>query len=491
VLVLSTGIQGAEVQYKPLSLGASSEFGMLQSGRFGSNNKTFTDEWVDNFSAYMIQSAESERWTVNVGIGGVFQYQKPEVVNAVWGGTQYRSYFIGPAVADFEYLALETPTQKWMVGMGMFNYKYNPQASNLGEYLFRSGPYPTYVMTGAYGFINNSAATLQGAKSRFTAGNFSADLFLTTETTMPPMYDLSLAGVVKYTTPESLLTAGLGVNLKRLVSVRPSKTQVKSPSNAWFTGPDGAKYAGNPQVYGVEATFYERKLTAARTAGSIDTVYYSQKFSAAAAKRDSVTAWVNPTSVFKPSYAYYDLAGQIVDVMLTLDIKKLFPGSSSLFGPEDLKIFAEAALLGISDYPIFYENKADRIPVMAGINLPGFRFFDLISLQFEYFPSPHINSYASMVGSNYATPAQVDPLFDPMLSGRDYADQLSKDDFSWSLLVQKTVGKRISVAFQAARDHARLVSETTWAGPFLDPNEVFYKSGGDNWYWMMRVGFGI
>jgi hypothetical protein len=464
---------------------------MLQSGRFGSNNTIFTDEWVDNFSAYLIQSAKSDRWTVNIGIGGVFQYQKPEVVNAVWGGTQYRSYFIGPAVADFEYTALESPNHQWIVGLGMFNFKYNPQASNLGEYLFRSGPYPTYVMTGAYGFIQNSAATLQGAKSRFKAGNWTADLFLTTETIMPPMYDLSLAGVLKYATPESLLTVGLGVNLKRLVSIRPSKTQVQNPSNAWFTGPDGMKYSGNPQVYGVEATFYQRKLAAAQAAGSTDTAYYSQRFLAATAKKEQVTAWVDTASTFKPAYSYYDLAGTLVDAMVTLDLKRLFPGSSSLLGPEDLKLFAEAALLGIQDYPVFYENKMDRMPIMAGINLPGFRWVDLISLQFEYFPSPHINSYGSVVGSNYATPAQVDPLFDPMLSDKDYADQLSKDNISWSLLVQKTVSKRLTIAFQAARDHARLVSETTWAGPFLDPNEVFYKSGGDNWYWMMRVGFGI
>jgi len=36
-----------KIEYKPLSIGALEEFGVLQSGRFGTKTETFESEWVD------------------------------------------------------------------------------------------------------------------------------------------------------------------------------------------------------------------------------------------------------------------------------------------------------------------------------------------------------------------------------------------------------------------------------------------------------------
>ena len=141
-----------------------------------------------------------------------------------WGGTQTRNFFAGPTVADIEYELLTSGTRSWRVGLGLFPYKYNRDASNLGEYLFRAGPYPTYIMTGGYSFINSAAVPLQGLKSRYEAGNLSFDAFLVTETTMPPLYDLSLAGVLRYRMLDGAVDVGAGVNLKRLIPIRPSRT---------------------------------------------------------------------------------------------------------------------------------------------------------------------------------------------------------------------------------------------------------------------------
>ncbi len=475
------------VKYQPLSIGALSEVGMLQGGRFSSQTKPFRDEWVDHFAAYLTQSASvDEKWFLNVGIGGVFEFQKPEDINAQWGGTQYRNFFVGPTTADVEYEVLKNSTQSWKVGMGLFGYKYNADASNLGEYLFRSGPYPTYITTGAYTFVNNSAASLQGLKSNFTRGNFSADVFLLTETTMPPLYDISLAGVVRYNVADGLLNLGAGVNFKRLVPIEPSKTTVKNPNNAYFTGPDGKEYIGNQAYYRNQKEFYGIKIAAAG-ATAADTAHY-QEFKA---QLDSVTAWETPGSAFKPDYSYYTQSGIVLEANASLDPKKwLSPETRALFGPNDLRVYTEAAVLGVQNYPVFYKSVSDRMPIMAGINLPGFKFIDLISLQFEYFNSPNINSFYESVSSNGAVPQFVEGT-QKLLSHDQYADQLSNDNYSWSLLVKKQLTRGLTFSFQAARDHTRMVSKDTYAGPFLDPNEVFYKSGGDNWYWMTQFSFGI
>src|SRR5690606_12348388 len=96
-----------KVDYAPLSIGASYEIGVLQGGRFSTQTEAFKSEWVDNLGVYFLQRATvDDRWFLNVGLGGIFQYQKPEEITSGWGGTQNRNFFIGPAIADLEYAAV-------------------------------------------------------------------------------------------------------------------------------------------------------------------------------------------------------------------------------------------------------------------------------------------------------------------------------------------------------------------------------------------------
>lgn len=470
------------IVYEPLSIGAFSEFGMLQGGRFGATG-AFHDAWVDNFGVAMTQNVTvNDQWFLRVGLGGIFQFQKPEVINAEWGGTQSRNFFAGPTVADIEYEVLPARDNSWRVGMGLFPYKYNRDASNLGEYLFRAGPYPTYILTGGYSLINSSSAQLQGLKSRYQAGAFSFDALFVSETVMPPLYDLSLAGIVRYSMAEGAVEVGAGVNFKRLVPIRPSRTTLKDAynNNAYFKGPDGEYYSGNLAYYRNERDFYQQ-----------DTVRYATEYQRARARFDSVSAWTAPGGGggFTPDYSYYTQAGIIVTAMASIDLKK-FLRPNSLLGPEDLRVFAEAALLGVKNYPVFYENRTERMPVMVGMNLPGLGVLDLVSVQYEYFASPHRNSYLESIESNGATPDFV-ASNDHVLSRDTYADGLKRDDHSWSVLVRKNVTRGLTFSAQAARDHARVVSFAHYAGPGLAPNTIFYTTDKNNWYWMAQFSFGI
>ena len=470
----------SDVRLEPLSVGAFSEFGMLQGGRFGSVG-VFRDEWVDNFGAFLTQRGSvDDRWFFSVGLGGIFQFQKPEEINAEWGGTQTRNFFAGPTVADVEYELQPGREGSWRVGMGLFPYKYNRDAANLGEYLFRAGPYPTYIMTGGYSFVNSASTQLQGLKTRYTAGNLSLDAFLVTETVMPPLYDLSLAGVVRYRALDGAVDLGAGVNFKRLVPIRPSRTQLRDEfhNNAYFKGPDGNHYSGNLAYYRNERDFYLQ-----------DTVRYAAEYQRARARFDSVSAWTTSGGGFSPDYSYYTQAGVIVTVMAAVDLKKFLP-PSPLLGPDDLRVFAEAALLGVKDYPVFYEKRTERMPVMLGVNLPGFGLLDLVAVQYEYFGSPHRNSYLESIQSNGATP-DFAASNDEVLSRDAYADGLSRDDHSWSVLVRKNLVRGLTFSAQAARDHARMVSHAFYAGPGLAPNTIFYTTDKNNWYWMAQFSFGI
>jgi hypothetical protein len=172
-----------------------------------------------------------------------------------------------------------------------------------------------------------------------------------------------------------------------------------------------------------------------------------------------------------------------------VDLKKLLP-PSPLLGPEDLRLFAEVALLGVKNYPVFYEKRTERMPVMLGANLPGFGFLDLVSVQYEYFASPHRDSYLESISSNGATPEFVE-FNDKLLSRETYGDGLKRDDHSWSILLRKNLTRGLAVNVQAARDHARMVSHAYYAGPGLAPTAIFYTTDKKNWYWMAQFSFGI
>lgn len=474
---------GPKPTFKPLSIAAFDEFGVLQGGRFGSSTTLFRDEWVDHFGTFLTQQVKlSETLTFNVGLGGIFEFQKPEKISPTWGGTQYKNFFVGPTVAE---LTFTKPPGEGALSLsaGFFPFKYNPEASNLGEYLFRTGPYPSFILTGGYSFVNDNRAYLQGLKAGYKAGGFSADLLLTTETTLPPLYDLSLAGIAKYSVGGGVLDVMAGVNFKRLVPIRPSKTSSRDPWNSYFEK-DGTVYAGKASYYDGKVDFYKRMLKESQTAQ--DSARYQVMYASARQVADSVRAWIAPTSAFRPDYQYYTHSGILLMAGFSLDPKRAF--STEALGPQDLKLYAEAALLGVKDYPVFYEDRTQRIPVMIGFNFPTFKLLNLLSLQVEWFNSPWINSYEASVDKNHATPATPGGS-DKLSSEREYNDVSGKDNFAWSILARREVVRGLSISAQFARDHIRSVSEAAWAGPGTDPNELLRTS--KDWYWMLQFSFGI
>jgi hypothetical protein len=493
ILSVAIGLSEAteEIQYKQPVLGLFQEAGMLQSGRFSAAGP-FQQEWVDHFGAYFIEEvAVNDRLDVAVGLGGIFQFQKPEVTASGWGGSQYKNFFVGPSRATLSYTVgkLESPWLK--IHAGMFPFKYNPDAANLGEYLFRSNPYPNYIMTGGYSIVNNSGAYLQGANAEFLFGNLTLNLLVISETTMPPLYDWSVAGLAKYQVGEGLLELGAGVEFKRLIPVRPSRTTPTRMKNAYFQK-NGQWYTGSTNDYQGRMDFAASKNNVADSAkyrAILDSVVYWTT-------TDSVVDIVsgNKVAYNHPDYEYFSSAGTVITGRFSLDLKKLFSSgassetSSEIMGPADLKLYGEVALLGIKDYPVFYNHKVDRMPMMLGVNLPAFHWLDLFAVQVEYYQSPYINSTERVATVGLPQPFMPRGV-DTTYSRKAYYDASENDNFSWSVLLKKEIIPGVTLYSQFARDHLRLVSLNTWFGPALESDENLGTS--KDWYWMCQIGIGI
>ncbi len=146
------------------------------------------------------------------------------------------------------------------------------------------------------------------------------------------------------------------------------------------------------------------------------------------------------------------------------DPKRLF-GKSGVLGDEDLKVYAEAALLGVEDYPEYYDRKKERVPVMAGVNLPAFGFLDYCAVEGEWYGSPH---------NNIAPTEQYRAV--PIEEGFGDAD-----DIKWSVSFRRTLKGGIRFDARAANDHLRFED----ASGGVEPWERTVAR--DHWYWSLAV----
>ena len=83
----------------------------------------------------------------------------------------------------------------------------------------------------------------------------------------------------------------------------------------------------------------------------------------------------------------------------------LFKSFSDRFlGRNDIEIYGEVAMLGVKDYPGYYNNLNNRIPRMVGFNVPTFKALDVLALEFEFNPWVYVNGYLNPVMYETAIP---------------------------------------------------------------------------------------
>jgi len=273
----------------------------------------------------------------------------------------------------------------WLqIALGYFPFKYDPEATNFGEYLLnpRTGTYPQYIITD----FDNDESTVLGLRISSTlSGSFRQDLLLTSEMNLqiPPYGDFSLAYLLGYKVGK-LLDVGGGILFNRLLPIVPALTTV--PTDVVF-GNNGLPMVENG-----------------------DTLRYTK---------------------------------QGVKLMLraSIDAKDFLPSEvASLFGPEDGKLYAESAILGVKDYGVDYNNVWQRNPRMIGFNFPAFRVLDVLSLELEYFNPPplYTDDLQNISGSA-----------EPNLS----LNGVKNEPLDWSIFAKKTVVKGMSIRGLIGKDH--------------------------------------
>jgi hypothetical protein len=320
------------------------------------------------------------------------------------------------------------------ISAGYFQYKYNPEVKNLGEYLFRTGVFPGYVLN-LYDWPKTRLLGIRiNTARKFSAGSAWGDLLLTNETDfpMPPTKDYSLSAIGGIDLA-GIINAGIGAQYMNLISVNselttPHRLQMDTTENQYF--PAGTHMRPDDTSHTVSG----RK--------------------------------------------FYSFAGVKVMGRLCFDPKGLF--SSGILGKEDLKIYAEAAVLGFDDYTLYQSDTTwhtipleDRIPVMIGFNIPAFKALDAFSFELEYYGCPYSLDVLELLNRGRPS-SSIDR------QGAYNPSDWRADDIKWSLYAKRSFYKFFTVIGQVARDHYFMYSYA---------NGVIRQTitQQDDWHWDIKL----
>ncbi len=304
------------------------------------------------------------------------------------------------------------------VKAGYFPYGYAPENRILGEYMFKSGTYPGYVLN------DDEDARIVGLlfTSRLPS-ILEHNLILTVEMDQRPAGDISSTYIGKL---------GAGMVLEFNAGIMAHRWLRTGQGQAAQL--NGSRYANAPVI--------EYGDTLDRT---------------------------------------YQKAGTKLMGRMVFSPNKLI--GSKILGPEDLKLYAEAALLGVKNYGGFYDKISERIPVMAGFNVPVFKVLDVLSVEAEYYGSPWRNNSTSegapipykgfdwQKGASGAVTENV-IITDP--TRQSAGDKGKTDNIKWSVYALKTIRNRLGISARIASDH-------------FNPGGIERLHAPDEFYWHVEV----
>jgi len=318
---------------------------------------------------------------------------------------EYPSFSFVPTHVEAIVRILDNDPCRLETGSGLFPYKYNPDARNLGEFLFRSEVLPGYLRN----YFDQPYARLLGLRVSSTLFSMiRQDLLLTSEVNNYPLGDFSLSwvGALNFKPAE----IGFGVSLHRAFPINENQTAPRKPENRIIDGTDTTD-------------------------------------------------------------EYYSFAGAKCMARCALDPKAFF--NAPFFGKNDLRIYAEAAVLGTGTDPLYYTRIEQRIPAVIGFNVPAFNLLDVCALEAEWWDNPYPNSYYQPIEYGYPHPI-VDPL----------AVYFKHTKWRWSAYASKAVLNGLILTAQVAHDHMRPFCESYQLRDLQDvlPNDK-------QWWWVLKIGY--
>lgn len=441
----------AAADFSPPRFFAGWEAGQIEEA-YDAQNKRIDKEIINRASVWTLQEARlTENARVYFGIGGAYFFVFPRNLGGnPYAHTKRSAFGLTDAHGEFDVWKGSEPGEGLHLKAGIFNYKYNEDAKNLGEYLYRTWTYPLIVYTGGLSVVNSAGTQLSGLAASLKQGSLSNDLMLSIQTDHVPVGALNLTDVVSYRV--GILTVGGGVMLENFYHPDKNTLSPKAEGNQFFTVQGGDKLAPKTRLSYARLKEYKDSLLL------------------------SATPAVGPNDTVALDTGYYTFTGQKAMVRASLDLTGLLGGAPH--ADRSFGLYFEAALLGFKDYPTYYEKIADRMVYMAGVNIPTFGLLDMLSAEIEYCSFPFRQSTNDPNVAASAVPNILEPFLPAYPPVRE-------DDWKWSLFAQRRFGENFSLYAQVANDHLRN------AFIFGAPASEGFLTQKNHWYWVCKFGYSI
>jgi hypothetical protein len=432
---------GSDEKKISLDAGFTFELGQIVSGRYGEqvDPETHRHLWLDNICGVLDLKGRPFNWLeLILGFEGRMWYNTfpTEETNFIYGTHDiYYSFYLTQAQGLFSFLQ-DRPFNVDM-SFGFFPYKYNPEGRVFGDYLFRTGTYPVFIINK----FDSPLARLGGLRLSF---NYSNDLLgvrfdqlVISEREQRPLHDFTLASVLDVNIAK-FIDLGVGVSFAHLIPVDKDLVTPKNPSNT---------------------IIYEE----------ID------------ANNDTIS----------DTLGHYTFKGTKLMFRGTIDPFAKLRGRSGfvgdLFGKWGGKLYSEIAIIGLKNYkrtkyadtflnnflnnnPFGYEKIKERMPMTFGLTLPCWKIFDVFAIELEYFNCPYPNSYKIVIQDGNPLPTIPNESID------DYNKKVY-DQATWKgiIYMRKAINEHFSFMLQMGRDNMRWEVNGTH-GPNFDFEDALVKT---------------
>lgn len=468
----------AGVELKPLHAGLALEYGQM-NGLTYFETGGFSDNYTINRTiGWLSQSATiDERLDVNLALGGLFFQFFPYNKGTDFSKVRNSAVSIGQASGVYKFGDPADPSLS--ITFGLMPYKYNPDSRNLGEYLFRSTPYPNTTINGSWNLINASFSSTKGVivEKDFFDKKWQNDFIVSLSDEVYPLNDINLAYVTSYKI--GILELGAGANLNNIIPNRPSAATPEKKLNSYFTY-NGVTYFGDDLYYDQQSGYFGNRakelLSTGIAADSLEATNFDALSTSYTQKAKLVDSLNKADTVGSPNplaRSYYTFKGKMLMGRASLNIGSLISDKM------DCKLYSELDVLGWNNYPIFYENRTERMPIMVGLTIPTFGLLDYLALEVEYWKNryPIINYKTLQTGFPIVNWDAMKSSSKPIDISKPYTD----DDFKWSVSTRKSIGKYFTVDAQIANDHTRPIRYD------FSPYKYDTMLDSKSWYYILRL----
>jgi hypothetical protein len=454
----------------PVSAQFSNEFpidfhgaGWMQAGRIMATSDTitakndYTGNYLENAGAlFNMQFAFNPQLNGALGVGAIKAHNPLGSKNlGNLEGVQLGNFaFVNMARLSYT-LAGTGNRSVFQLTTGLFDYKYDNNIKNLGLYLIRGSVYPQILQSGFETKEMVQSANMLGAHIRSDFGeSFTQDVLLVSETELKPKYDFSLIYVGTYRLGKAM-DFGFGANFYHAL---PARGEVTSPSDKDF----------DPNLVQIQGPL-----------SKLDRIYALDKDTTIIPLASRLT----PADSLRISREWYTHQGIKLMGRFAFDPKEFFGGWENRLGPNELKVYGEAAIIGVKSYELIYQKISERIPVVMGFNFPTFKILDDLVLEVEYFNSPYMPDYAKLM--EFSSPIPRSSYWNRSTTDTSsHPYNVETDNWKWSLYASKVLAGHVKISAQAASDHFRIGSQQPWF-PTYDETFAVWK----DWYVMGKLAF--